>query len=247
MGALHKGHISLIQRCKEENEVSICSIFVNPTQFSDPADLARYPRTLEADIKLLEKAGCQVVFTPKSEEIYPKNQKKAPQLGKITEVLEGFYRPGHFEGVAQVVQRFFEIIKPHKAYFGSKDYQQVLVIKKLAASMPSAPEIISCPIIREPDGLAMSSRNMLLNAEERQIASLLPELMRSAAMIAKTKGIAAARNAVQELVKQQALMKLEYYEICHPETLEPATEAAGAVSLIAVFVGRIRLIDNYLL
>lgn len=247
MGALHLGHLSLIARSRAECGVTVCSIFVNPTQFNDPADLARYPRTPEKDQDLLEKAGCDALFSPEVSEMYPDNTISNVHLGKVATLLEGAHRPGHFEGVAQIVGKFFTIIQPERAYFGSKDYQQVLVIRSLVEQTRSTVEVVACPIIRESDGLAMSSRNALLSEREREIASLVPQLLTAAASIAPRESIKAAKKMVSEKVNEIPGMKLDYFEVCDPATLEPVTEKnglGGAIALIAVYVGKIRLIDN---
>jgi pantoate--beta-alanine ligase len=247
MGALHPGHVSLIALSKKQCDITVCSIFVNPTQFNDKKDLERYPRMPEKDAKLLEKADCDVLFIPSVEEIYPEAVKEAFEFGYLNTILEGRFRPGHFNGVAQVVKRFFTIVEPDKAFFGSKDYQQVMIIKALVKLMRSPIEIVPCPILREPDGLAMSSRNALLNAEERQAARLLPAFMQEANGIIISKGIAAAKEFIKQQTAANALMKLDYYEVCEADTLEIVSgmrPGVTYVALIACFVGRIRLIDN---
>jgi pantoate--beta-alanine ligase len=247
MGALHPGHVSLIAFSKKQCDITVCSIFVNPTQFNDKKDLERYPRMPEKDAKLLKKADCDVLFIPSVEEIYPEPVKETFDFGYLNTTLEGKFRPGHFNGVAQVVKRFFTIVEPDKAFFGSKDYQQVMIIKALVKLMHSPIEIVPCPILREPDGLAMSSRNALLNAEERATASLLPKIMQEAHNLVKISGIEAAKRFVQEQTAANALMRLDYYEVCEADTLkivEALEKNKAYVSVIAMFVGRIRLIDN---
>lgn len=247
MGALHPGHISLIASCRQHCQIAVCSIFVNPTQFNDKADLERYPRTPKNDIALLEAAGCDVLFMPEVVEMYPSAPTETYDFGQLDKVLEGRFRPGHFNGVAQVVKRLFEIVKPHKAFFGSKDYQQVMVVKALVVQMRSAIEIVPCPILREADGLAMSSRNVLLTAHERQVAGSIPRLMQAARDILHRQGPGAAKRFVAEEVQQNPLMRLDYYEVCHAETLQLLNDGdplQNSVALIAVFVGKVRLIDN---
>lgn len=249
MGALHPGHISLINYSKAQCSITICSVFVNPTQFNDKNDLDRYPRMPEKDTKLLEQGGCDVVFLPLVEEMYPNGPvKEAFDFGNLDKILEGKFRPGHFNGVAQVVKRFFEIVEPDYAFFGSKDYQQVMVVKALVKQMQSPIKIVACPILREADGLAMSSRNALLSEEERKTATLVPSMMLKANAIAVANGIAAAKEFITQKTSAVPLMKLEYYEICNADTLALLSElnqSQKAVALIAVFVGKIRLIDNY--
>lgn len=249
MGALHNGHISLISISKNASNITVCSIFVNPTQFNDKADLKRYPRMPEKDAAFLEKAGCDVLFMPSVEEIYPTEKKETYDFGYLNTVLEGKYRPGHFNGVAQVVKRLFEIVEPDKAFFGSKDYQQVMIIKALVKQMRSNIEIVNCPILREEDGLAMSSRNMLLSQEERHIAALIPKIMEVAKQLALIKGINEAKQFVSNEVERFEDMKLEYFEICDVDLKEISKidPSVKAIALIAVFVGKIRLIDNLML
>lgn len=247
MGALHQGHISLISEAQKTGHLTVCSIFVNPTQFNDKGDLERYPRTPEKDTSLLEVAGCNVLFMPTVEEMYPAGEKTNFDFGYLDKILEGQHRPGHFNGVAQVVKRFFEIIEPNTAFFGSKDYQQVMIVRALVKLMASNIEIIACPILREPDGLAMSSRNVLLKPRERQIAAHIPRIMAEAKVILSQLGVKAAKNHVITCCSAYPEMKLDYYEVCNPGTLNllPDTDKPGqALALIAVYVGKIRLIDN---
>ncbi len=247
MGALHQGHISLIKQSKNSCDITVCSIFVNPTQFNDKNDLARYPRMPEKDTDLLKNGDCDVLFLPSINEIYPKKNTSNFDFGYLDKILEGEHRPGHFNGVAQVVKRFFEIIQPHKAFFGSKDYQQVMIVKALVKQMNSKIEIIACPILREADGLAMSSRNALLSEDERQIASIIPKLMMEAKLTLNKNGIEAAKAIVIKQLSELKQVKLDYYEICSANTLcalDDFHKNEKAISLIAVFVGKIRLIDN---
>jgi pantoate--beta-alanine ligase len=249
MGALHQGHISLINYSKKETDITVCSIFVNPTQFNNPSDLKHYPRTPEADIKLLEVAGCDVLYMPEVSDVYPENDIRKFDFGYLDTILEGATRPGHFNGVGQVVSILLEGVKPDKAFFGSKDYQQVMVVKSLVKQLNLPVEIIACPILREPDGLAMSSRNVRLNEQERLEAAAIPEMMKLGNQILKLYGIAEAKKYINSVVATIPNMKLEYYEVCDAETLELLTEfnpKQKAVSLIAVFVGNIRLIDNWM-
>lgn len=249
MGALHQGHISLIEISKKQTDITVCSIFVNPTQFNNQSDLKHYPRTPEADILLLEAAGCDVLYMPEVKDIYPENDIRKFGFGYLDTILEGAHRPGHFNGVGQVVSILLEGVQPHKAFFGSKDYQQVMVVKDLVKQLQIPVEIIPCPILREPDGLAMSSRNTRLSAEERKIAALIPKMMKEAVELIKQKGIDAAKQFIIQEVSEVKEMNLDYYEVCNADTLEPMTEFNSkqqTVSLIAVFVGNIRLIDNWM-
>lgn len=248
MGALHAGHVSLVAISKQQCDITLCSIFVNPTQFNDKKDLDRYPRTPEKDAGLLETAGCDALFLPSVEEIYPEPVTKEYQFGLLGSTLEGEFRPGHFNGVAQVVQRFFEIIEPDSAFFGSKDYQQVMIIRALVRQMRSPIRIVACPVLREPDGLAMSSRNTLLTSQEREVAAEVPRMMQSAAALVTQQGVAAAKAYIKQQVALQPLMRLDYYEVANATTLEITDHLGNKntsyISLIALFVGRIRLIDN---
>lgn len=247
MGALHPGHVSLTNISKKECDLTLCSIFVNPTQFNDKKDLERYPRSPEKDIELLAAAGCDAVFLPSVQEIYPTEEVKTYNFGHLSNTLEGEHRPGHFNGVAQVVQRFFEIIRPDAAFFGSKDYQQVMVIRELVRQMNSPIRIVACPILREEDGLAMSSRNTLLNKEERAAASRLPGIMQTARNLLLNNGIGAAKELVMQQTSAEPLLKLDYYEVCEADTLRivnTLNPGVAHVTVIACFSGRIRLIDN---
>jgi pantoate--beta-alanine ligase len=247
MGALHQGHISLLKAAEKQCDTVICSIFVNPTQFNDKNDLERYPRTPEKDTEMLREAHCDALFMPEVIEMYPTAEKAVFDFGQLDKILEGKHRPGHFNGVAQIVKRFFEIVQPDMAFFGSKDYQQVMIVKALVKQMASGIEIVSCPILREPDGLAMSSRNMLLSSEERKLAGQIPLIMAGAKRELLQSGIPAARNFVKKQIELFPLMKLDYFEVCDQNTLEILSETAppaNFVMLIALFVGKIRLIDN---
>ncbi len=248
MGALHEGHISLIAISRRETDITVCSIFVNPTQFNNQADLTKYPRTPEKDMDMLRAAGCDVLYMPDVADVYPENDTRAFNFGYLDTILEGAHRPGHFNGVGQVVSILLEGIQPDKAYFGSKDYQQVMVVKELAKQLKLPVEIVACPILREPDGLAMSSRNVRLNEEERKVAARIPLMMQEARELVKREGIAAAKEYIAQEVAGQALMKLDYYEVCKADTLELLADyqpGQPAISLIAVFVGAVRLIDNW--
>ncbi len=247
MGALHQGHISLINYSKEQCDVTVCSIFVNPTQFNNPEDLDKYPKTPENDKLLLEKAGCDFLYTPSVEDIYPEKDNRKFDFGFLDTVLEGVLRPGHFNGVGQVVSILLEHVAPNKAFFGSKDYQQVMVVKELVKQLNLPVEIISCPILREFDGLAMSSRNIRLNDQERIIASLIPKIMLKASIIVKTQGINESKQFVEEITSKITDMKLDYFEVCDSSSLvilDFYEKTTPTILLIALFVGKIRLIDN---
>ncbi|MCC6180581.1 MAG: pantoate--beta-alanine ligase [Bacteroidia bacterium] len=246
MGALHQGHISLIETSKKQTDITICSIFVNPTQFNNADDLKHYPRTPDNDIQMLQNAKCDVLYMPEVNDIYPNNEILNFDFGIIGNILEGEHRPGHFNGVGQVVSILLKGIQPHKAFFGSKDYQPVMIVKELIKQQNIPVEIFSCPILREADGLAMSSRNKRLTNEERKVASLIPIMMKKAADLVREKGVTYAKLYIDEQIQQQPLMKLDYYEICDTESLNTLHDIYNkqAISLIAVFVGAVRLIDN---
>lgn len=248
MGALHAGHLELVKTARSENDFVICSIFVNPVQFNNPEDLAGYPRTLEADCALLESAGCDAVFAPSAEEMYPTPPDLRFDFGRLETVLEGAFRPGHFNGVGIVVSKLFNIVQPDRAYFGQKDLQQTAIIKSLVRNLSFPTELRICPTVREHDGLAMSSRNVRLTAGERALA---PEIFRilSNCKEALLKGgtvESALQEAVAEFEKQPAF-RLEYLELVDAETLitARALNAEGRNALcIAVHLGKVRLIDN---
>lgn len=249
MGALHMGHISLINYSKQQSDVTVCSIFVNPTQFNNAEDLAKYPKTPAEDIKLLEDAGCNILYMPTVDDVYPKNDTRHFNFGYLDTILEGALRPGHFNGVGQVVSILLEVIQPHKAFFGSKDYQQVMVVKDLVKQLKLDVEIVACPILREIDGLAMSSRNTRLNEQERIISSLIPKMMQQANVIVKQRGIEEAKQFITQMVLTVSIMNLDYFEVCDANTLMPLSTFdpnIKTVSLIAVFVGKVRLIDNWM-
>lgn len=248
MGALHDGHISLIKNSISNCDFTVCSIFVNPTQFNDKADLERYPRMPEKDAQMLEKAGCNLLFLPDVSEIYPEPDTRTFEFGELDKVLEGKHRPGHFNGVAQVVSKLFEIVKPHKAFFGIKDYQQLLIIKSLTNKLNIPTEIIPCEIMREPDGLAMSSRNMLLSDTERKFAVNIPLVLKDAAqMLSSSIPLSKVKQMVSNKLSESILFKLDYFELCDADTLKPIDslkKPGTSIILIACYVGKIRLIDN---
>jgi len=247
MGALHPGHLSLVKASKKQCDITICSVFVNPTQFNDKSDLERYPRMPEADSKMLADAACDILFMPDNSEMYDGQTTRTFDLGYLDKILEGEHRPGHFQGVAQIVDMFFELVKPDKAFFGSKDYQQVMVIKELVRQTGQKVEIISCPILREPDGLAMSSRNSLLSRDERILASNIPGLMKTAVAMVSMDSVTAAKKYIRDQLGRFPGMKLDYFEVCDATTLKSVDAPSAddkSVALIAVYVGKVRLIDN---
>ncbi|WP_372651612.1 pantoate--beta-alanine ligase [Draconibacterium sp.] len=247
MGALHQGHISLVKQAVSENPVVVVSIFVNPTQFNDPADLERYPRTLENDMKLLEPTGCSIVFAPNAKEVYPEPDKRKFNFGKLEEVMEGKHRPGHFNGVAQVVSRLFDMVKPTKAYFGLKDFQQLAIVKNMVKQLQLPVEIVPCAIIREESGLAMSSRNELLTEEQRKNAAVISETLFKAKELKGQKSVQEITDWVTETINKNPFLDVEYFEIVDDEQLQPVKnwdEDSTKVGCVAVFCGKIRLIDN---
>jgi len=248
MGALHDGHIALINQARQENDVVVCSIFVNPVQFNNPDDLARYPRTLDVDQAMLEPAGCDVIFAPAADEMYPEPPMLTLHFGELETVMEGAMRPGHFNGVGIVVAKLFNIVQPHRAYFGQKDLQQVAVVRRLLRDLSFPVELIRFPTVREPDGLALSSRNRNLTPTERQQAPALYEALKMAQnMLREGQSVAQAKAAVTALFADRPGFRLEYIEIANADTLQPVTEvlAPGQTALcIAAHLGHVRLIDN---
>jgi pantoate--beta-alanine ligase len=251
MGALHKGHLSLIRKSREENDITCCSIYVNPTQFNNPQDLKKYPRPIDKDILLLQENGCDVVFIPKDEEVYPNLPSIKFNFGKLETVMEGKFRPGHFNGVGIIVSKLFNIIKPDAAYFGQKDLQQFLIIKQMVKDLSFDLELKSVPIERDADGLALSSRNVRLNEEQRSIAPKLYEaLLIGKDLLLKGATIAVAKEKVSDYLKPYHAIQLEYFEVSDGENLESIEkiDKNRPVALcIAAFVGDVRLIDNLLL
>lgn len=249
MGALHKGHISLVEKCSKENDITVVSIFVNPTQFNDKKDLERYPRTLEADCKLLGNIKVDIVFAPSVEEIYPEPDTRTFSYPPTDTVMEGKYRPGHFNGVCQIVSKLFDLVEPDKAYFGEKDFQQVAVIKAMVKDKKYSIEIIQCPIIREDDGLALSSRNALLTSQERLIAVNISKVLKNSIEYSLSHSLNETREWVINQINSTEGLKIEYYEIVDGETLNSIDKWEDSnyiVGCITVFCGStpIRLIDN---
>lgn len=247
MGALHEGHKSLVTRCREECDTVVVSIFVNPTQFNDPLDLKNYPRDVEADLRLLEDAGANFVYIPEVEDIYPEPDTRVFDFGQVGRVMEGAHRPGHFNGVAQVVTRLFDIVQCDRAYFGEKDFQQVAVIRRMVAQQGYGIGIVECPIIREPDGLALSSRNLLLTPQHHAAASLIYKALREAAGAKGTMSVAGLHDRVVNEINGNPLLEVEYFSIVNAETLEEISAWSDAETVrgcIAVRAGKIRLIDN---
>ena len=251
MGALHAGHISLVTKAVSENDIVLVSLFVNPTQFNNPTDLATYPRKEEDDFALLREAGASAVFAPSVEEIYPGGvegrERHEFELGTAATVMEGKYRPGHFQGVAEIVSKLFRMATPTRAYFGEKDFQQIAVIRNMVASEGIDVEIVACPIKRADDGLALSSRNALLTPEQRAIAPEIYRSLKASLNYAKEHSVQATHDMVVESINAQPELDVEYYEIVVGRTLLPVAEweeSDSVVGCITVYCGKIRLIDN---
>lgn len=251
MGALHDGHLALIRASKAENEVTVSSIYINPTQFNNQADLDKYPRTREADIKLLEAEGCDVLFAPQNAEMYSENQSLIFDFGTLDKVLEGKFRPGHFSGVALVVSKLFNIVQPDMAYFGQKDYQQFQVINRLKEELKFSIQLRSVPIIREKSGLALSSRNQRLSEQDKRNALFLYETLSEAkAQLLNGASFSKVRSEAEARVKKYEGVKLEYFELANKNTLQELGDTRdfkNGILLIAAFVNEVRLIDNMLL
>lgn len=247
MGALHEGHLSLVERARNENDIVAVSVFVNPTQFNNPDDLRTYPRTEEADCALLEKAGVDIAFVPTVEEMYPEPDTRQFDLGPVAEVMEGAMRPGHFNGVAQVVSRLFAMVNPTRAYFGEKDFQQIAVIRRMVQLEGFDIDIVACPIKRHPDGLAMSSRNVRLSSAQRAIAPAIHLTLAESVRRAPELTVDQVKRMVVDTIDSQPEMRTEYYEIVDPLTMQPISDWADAtdpVGCVTVWCGDVRLIDN---
>lgn len=247
MGALHRGHASLVKIAKDQNDAIVVSIFVNPSQFNDPADLEAYPRTLDQDLEMLQGLKADLVFVPSVQEMYPDEVIRTFDLGNLERTMEGAQRKGHFQGVAQIVSRLFETVAPHRAYFGQKDFQQLVVVRRLVEILGLDLEIVACPIIREEDGLAMSSRNVRLSREERKAAPFVHITLQLAREKRGSMSPAEVKMWVELRFKEQPIMKLEYFEIVEDKELIPVTnwgEQVNKVGCVAVQLGKIRLIDN---
>ncbi len=250
MGALHEGHLSLVKESKKQSDITVVSIFVNPTQFNDPEDLKRYPRTLEKDLELLKTENCDVVFAPSVEEIYPEPDTRKFDFGYLETVMEGAKRPGHFNGVGQVVSRLFNIVKPHKAFFGMKDFQQIAIIRNMVHQLQYNIEIISCPIIREENGLAKSSRNMLLDEDHKKNAPHIYATLKKAKELISQKNVSEIKQWISDEINNNPYLETEYVEIVDEMTLQVTKEweeKGNKVVCVAVYAGKIRLIDNIVL
>jgi pantoate--beta-alanine ligase len=248
MGALHKGHLSLIKQAQQVSTEVVCSIFVNPTQFNDPKDLEKYPRPIAADIAMLEQAGCDILFNPAVKEIYDDNEKWHLNIGDLEHLLEGKFRPGHYQGVMQVVNKLFNIVKPDIAFFGQKDYQQFMVISKMVQLLNMPVKLVMCPIQRETDGLAMSSRNIHLTADDRQHALILSKTLSWVKDNFNRDNITQLQQQAGQMINNEPGLGLEYFEIVDGNTLYPAVaNTQKVVALVAARAGKTRLIDNMLI
>lgn len=247
MGALHAGHASLVKRAVAENDVVVVSDFVNPTQFNDKNDLLKYPRTLEADCKLLKACGASYVFAPSVEEIYPEPDTRQFSYAPLDTVMEGKYRPGHFNGVCQIVSKLFLIVEPTRAYFGEKDFQQLAIIREMVRKYPFDLQIVGCPIVREADGLALSSRNARLSDVQREQALQISKTLFASVEYGKDHTLAETLRFVEDGIEKAEGLELEYFEIVDGNTLQPVSaweDSAYIVGCITVFCGEVRLIDN---
>lgn len=247
MGALHAGHASLVKRAVAENDVVVVSDFVNPTQFNDKNDLLKYPRTLDADCKLLEECGASFVFAPSVEEIYPEPDTRRFSYAPLDTVMEGKFRPGHFNGVCQIVSKLFLIVEPTRAYFGEKDFQQLAIIREMVRKYPFNLEIVGCPIVREADGLALSSRNARLSDEQRIQALQISKTLFASVEYAQTHTLAETKAFVESAISTAEGLRLEYFEIVDGNSLQTVCDwkdSSYIVGCITVFCGEVRLIDN---
>jgi len=247
MGALHEGHISLVKCCNRENDITVVSIFVNPTQFNDRADYEKYPRDVQKDIDWLKKYNCDIVFNPSETEMYPEPDNRTFDFGDLDKILEGYFRPGHFNGVAKIVSKLFDYVRPHKAYFGEKDFQQLAIIRQLTEKENMNIGIVGCPIVREDDGLAMSSRNKRLNSDERKNATEISRVLFESRARKDDMTIEEIKNQVKDQLNKNVYINVEYFDIVDEKDLKPVrswAESKNIRGVIAAWVGNIRLIDN---
>ncbi len=247
MGALHKGHLSLVEKSSSENDLTVVSIFVNPTQFNDPKDFDQYPREVEQDLELLKSVKVDYVFLPDNAEIYPEKDEHQYELGEVSLVLEGAFRPGHFNGVASVVKRLFEIVQPKRAYFGLKDFQQYRIITELNKNYNLGVEVIGCDTVRDEDGLALSSRNMLLSKEEKNLALHLSKTLRLMSENSESMNHIELENLGKKYLTDYPELELEYVRVVDPKSFEPPTtkpKKGERIALLAAKIGKVRLIDN---
>jgi len=247
MGALHEGHASLVRRSVAENDVTVVSDFVNPTQFNDKNDLKNYPRDLDADCRLLDRIGAQYIFAPTVEEMYPEPDTRQFDFTPLDKVMEGPMRPGHFNGVAQIVSKLFYAVTPDRAYFGEKDFQQLAIIRDMVRQLDLDIQIVGCPIVREQDGMALSSRNMLLTKEQRKTAATISKVLFNSREYARDNTLKATKKYVTDGINNTPGLEVEYYEIVDGKTLQPVSDWGDSdyiVGCVTVHCGKVRLIDN---
>ncbi|MDA3881491.1 MAG: pantoate--beta-alanine ligase [Prolixibacteraceae bacterium] len=247
MGALHRGHLSLMKQAGEQTGFVVVSIFVNPTQFNNKSDLDNYPRNLNADLAMLKNTPCELVFAPSANEMYPEEDTRQFNFGKLGEVMEGEHRPGHFNGVAQIVSKLFDAVQPDKAFFGMKDFQQLAIIQNMTTQLGYHTEIVPCDIVREPDGLAMSSRNKRLTAEQQKNATVISKTLFEAVKKTPDSSVDEIKNWVVSTIDANPYLETEYFDIVDNKTLQSIThwnEAVNKIGCIAVYCGEVRLIDN---
>ena len=250
MGALHKGHLSLVKNSISNNDITVVSIFVNPTQFNNPNDLASYPRTVDKDLELLQTVGCDVVFAPEADDIYSKSETDSRfefDFEGLDKVMEGKFRPGHFNGVVQIVSKLFDLVRPDRAYFGEKDFQQLAIIRLMTRRYNLPIEIVPCPIVREDSGLALSSRNSLLKDNEKQVAQHIYAVLNESRQFVPQTEVEELKQCVIAAIEQKPELKVEYFDIVDGHTLKSIgkwDESDYVVGCITVFCGNVRLIDN---
>ena len=247
MGALHEGHLSLINIAKKHSDIIVVSLFVNPTQFNDPGDYEKYPRNMSKDMEMLKAAGTDIVFAPSEKEIYPEEDNRKFDFGALEKVMEGKHRPGHFNGVAQVVSRLFDIVEPDIAVFGEKDFQQLAIIRKMVKDYNYPVKIMGAPIIRENDGLAMSSRNQRLNSEQRESAAFINQILAASKNKSQFLSVKQLEGWVTDALNKIDHLEVEYFQIVDQVTLQPVNnwqENCDKIGCIAVYCGEVRLIDN---
>lgn len=247
MGALHDGHAQLVRQCVAENDICVVSVFVNPTQFNNPEDLRLYPRSPEKDYQLLETLGVDIIFSPSVEEMYPVPDERCFDFGEIDKVMEGVFRPGHFNGVAQVVSKLFELVEPHTAYFGEKDFQQLAIVKEMVVQLNLPVEIIAVPTVREESGLALSSRNQRLSDDERRNASSIYRILREGGSLISSKSPEEITEWVVDEINKVPGLRVEYFSIVNATSLQAVSsweDAGEIVGCVAAYCGDVRLIDN---
>jgi len=247
MGALHEGHASLVRRAVKENDVTGVSVFVNPTQFNNKEDLAKYPRNIEKDAQLLESIGVDFVFAPSPEDVYTEDEMNTTfefDFGGLDKVMEGKYRPGHFNGVVQIVSKLFDYVKPDRAYFGEKDFQQLAIIHRMVKVMNIPVEVVDCPIVREQSGLALSSRNERLSESEKQTAVNISRILFESKSLTTDHSVKEVEDWVVNKINSIDGLEVEYYQIVDCQTLQPVTDWNNAIGCVTVYCGPVRLIDN---